>query len=102
VQIQINTDNQIDGNKTMLADIRSTVERSLGRFSERLTRVEVHLTDVNANKGGVDIRCVMEARPSGMNPVKVDNMAVDVDKATRGAAEKMVRALDTRFGKKGR
>jgi len=102
VQIQINTDRNIDGNQTLKADVKDTVEHHLTRFGDRITRVEVHLTDVNSQKGGRDIRCVMEARVGGMQPVAVDELAHDWEKATKGAAEKLVRALDTRFGKLGR
>ncbi|TVP45356.1 MAG: hypothetical protein EA350_09200 [Gemmatimonadales bacterium] len=102
MQIQINTDNNIDGNQEMKAAVKDTVEHHLGRFGERITRIEVHLTDVNSNKGGRDIRCVMEARIGGMQPVAVDELEMDWEKASKGAAEKLVRALDTRLGKKGR
>jgi len=102
VQIQINTDSNIDGNQEMKAALKDMVEHHLGRFGERITRVEVHLSDVNSNKGGRDIRCVMEARVGGMQPVAVDELAMDWEKASKGAAEKLVRALDTRFGKLGR
>jgi ribosome-associated translation inhibitor RaiA len=102
VQIQINTDNNLDGDQEMKAEVHETVSHRLERFAERLTRVEVHLSDVNAHKGGLDIRCVIEARPSGMQPVIAEELAEDVPKATRGAADKLVRALDTRFGKRGR
>ena len=33
----------------------------LGRFAQHLTRVEVHINDVNADKGGTDKRCMIEA-----------------------------------------
>jgi hypothetical protein len=37
-----------------------------------------------------------------MQPVAVDELEMDWEKASRGAAEKLVRALDTRLGKLGR
>jgi citrate lyase gamma subunit len=102
MQIQINTDNNIDGNQDMKASVKDMVEHHFSRFGERITRIEVHLTDVNQDKGGRDIRCVMEARVAGMQPVAVDELEMDWEKASRGAAAKLVRALDTRFGKQGR
>jgi predicted transcriptional regulator of viral defense system len=74
----------------------------LDRFADRITRVEVHLSDVNAQKGGQDIRCVVEARAAGLDPVAVDDTAEDVERAVRGAAGKLQRALDSRLGKRGR
>ncbi len=102
MQIQINTDNTIDGNQEFKAQARELVEHRLARFAERITRVEVHFTDVNAHKGGRDTRCVMEARVGGMQPVTVDELANDATRAARGAADKLVRALDSRLGKLGR
>lgn len=99
MQIQINTDSHIEADPDLRKAVEATVAGALGRFGERLTRVEVHLTDVNANKGGRDIRCVMEARAAGLQPVMVDELANDVDSAVREAAGKLERALDTRFGR---
>jgi hypothetical protein len=99
VQIQINTDRHIDADDDLRQSIQAAVTQTLGRFGERLTRVEVHLTDVNAQKGGKDIRCVMEARPAGMPPVMVDELSREVGTAVREAAAKLERALETRIGR---
>jgi hypothetical protein len=102
VQIQVNTDNQIEGDQSLKATVKDIVEQHLGRFGERITRVEVHLTDVNANKGGRDIRCVMEARIAGLQPIVVDELEREWERSTRNAAEKLVRAIDSRLGRLGR
>lgn len=102
MQIQINTGRHIDADADLRQSIEDTVSHSLRRFSQRLTRIEVHLTDVNADKGGRDTRCVMEARAAGVPPVMVDELAHDVQDAVREAAAKLVRALDTRFGRRKR
>jgi hypothetical protein len=102
VQIQINTDNTIDGNQDVKVEVLEIVEHHLNRFADRVTRVEVHLSDVNAQKGGKDIRCVIEVRVGGLQPLTVDDLADDLVRATRGAAGKMVRTLETRLGKLGR
>jgi ribosome-associated translation inhibitor RaiA len=102
VQIQINTGRHIEADARLRESVEAEVTGTLGRFGERLTRVEVHLTDVNADKGGRDTRCVMEARPAGLQPVKVDELAHSVDAAVRAAAGKLERALDSRLGRLGR
>lgn len=99
MQIQINTDKNIEKTEHIAEGVREAVEGRLGRFGERVTRVEVHLSDVNAQKGGRDIRCVMEARLAGHQPVTVDDLAADVDRAVRNAAGKLERALDSRLGR---
>lgn len=99
MQVQVNTDRNIEGGEELIQDIEKAVTGSLQRFAKRVTRIEIHLSDVNAEKGGRDIRCVMEARPAGLDPVAVDALARDVQGAVRGATGKLERALDTRLGK---
>ena len=63
MQIEVSTDSNIEGREKSAAHVKGVVESALNRFSDRITRVEVHLSDVNSYKGGEDgIRCVMEAR----------------------------------------
>jgi hypothetical protein len=101
MELQFNTDNQIDGDAAMEARAREIVEGTLGRFSSRLTRLELHLADENSpRKGGsTDIRCTLEARPEGLRPIAVTHHDADPDAAMRGAARKLSRALETEFGK---
>ena len=66
MHIEISTDNNIEGREELATQLKGLVESALNRFSDRITRVEVHLSDVSSHKGGEDgIRCVMEARPRG-------------------------------------
>lgn len=101
MDLQFNTDNQIDGDAAMQARAQEIVDGALSRFAARLTRVEVHLADENspAKGGSADIRCTLEARPEGLRPLAVTHHDADPDAAMRGAARKMVRALDSEFGK---
>lgn len=101
MQIQINTDNTIDGNQELKVQILEIVEQHLSRFTGRLTRVELHLSDLNGAKGGRDTRCVLEGRMAGMPPITVDEIAHDWARAVRGATTKLERAIDTRIGRQG-
>lgn len=66
MQIEISTDSNIEGREKLSAHVKTVVEDTLSRFSKRITRVEVHLTDVNGHKDGHDdTRCMMEARLEG-------------------------------------
>lgn len=71
------------------------LEHTLDRFSDRVTRIEVHLSDTNSGaKGGSDdIRCVLEARLAGMNPISVRNRAATPEQAVAGAADKLEKVL---------
>ncbi len=102
MQIQLNTDRNIETTPQLQAQVEEAVNQTLGRFGDRITRVEVHLTDVNSDKGGRDTRCVMEARVAGMQPVAVDDLSRTVAQAVRAAAGKLERALETRLGRLGR
>jgi len=99
VQIQINADGSLDRDPGMMAEVEESVRNTLGRFQDRITRVEVHLSDVNGDKGGVDTRCLIEARVAGKPPVAVEEQAANVPAALRGATGKLVRLLDTRIGR---
>jgi ribosomal subunit interface protein len=69
------------------------VDGALKHFADRITRVEVHLRDLNAHKSGVDKRCTMEARIAGLQPIAVDNDSNDLYQAIKGAAGKLERAV---------
>jgi hypothetical protein len=100
VDIIVNTDNNITGNENLIRDVEAVVEKRLGRFATQLTRIEVHLGDVNSHKpGDADKRCMMEARPAGMNALAVTHFAGTVPDAVEQAAKKLERMLDGTFGK---
>ncbi|BBK37608.1 ribosomal subunit interface protein [Allostella sp. ATCC 35155] len=100
MQIQVNTDESIEGRDALTADVEATVTATLGQFRDHLTRVEVHISDENAGKSGQnDKRCMMEARPEHQKPVAVTHKAATVDEACAGAAKKLRSLLQTHFGK---
>jgi hypothetical protein len=100
MQIEIRTDSNIEGRVTLAAHAKSVVEGALSRFSDRITRVEVHLSDVNGPKGGRDgKRCVMEARLDGRQPTAVTNQAATLAQAVDGAAGKLKRSLESTLGR---
>lgn len=100
MQIQINTDHNIDGSDRLAVHVRGVVEEALERFSDRITRVEVHLADENGAKTGTnDKRCVMEARLEHRRPAAVTHHAGTVDEAINGAAEKLKRLVESTVGR---
>lgn len=99
--IQINTDRNIEFNSALGEQAEAAVRRALEHFTERITRVEVHLSDENSGeKVGTDaMRCVLEARLAGRPPVAVSDQAATVELAIEGAAEKMKHALSRALGR---
>jgi ribosome-associated translation inhibitor RaiA len=100
MQIQVNTDRHIEGTDDLTAEVESSVRRSLSRFDERITRLEVHLSDLNSEKSGPDDkRCMIEARMAGRDPVAVSHQAATVDAAVSGATARLRRSLESTLGK---
>jgi len=100
MKIQINTDNHIEGREGLAEHAKATVESTLGHLAEHVTRVEVHLSDENGDKGGGhDKRCMMEARLEGHQPIAASDEAETIDQAIAGAAEKLKHSLDHTLGR---
>ncbi len=97
--VHVNTDNHIHGSETLTTQVEAEVSGAVGRFGEQITRVEVHLHDLNGHKGGIDKRCVMEARIAGHQPVAVTHEAGSIHDAISGASEKLEHALAHTLGK---
>jgi ribosome-associated translation inhibitor RaiA len=100
MQIQVNSDNHIQGSNRLEEWVKTTVQGTLERYEEDLTRIEVHLGDENGDKAGPhDKRCQMEARPKGHQPISVTHKAPNLEQAVDGAATKLDHALEHLFGK---
>ncbi len=96
MQIQVNTDNHTEGSAELTSYVKSTLEMDLSRFSNRITRVEVHLSDENSNQksGRSDKRCALEARLTGMQPIKVSADGATQEQALDGAAKRLSKLIN--------
>ena len=101
MKVLINTDRNIEGHEALAAEVSGVVESALSRFSDVITRVEVHLSDENSDKNGGndDIRCMMEARLEGRQPAAVTHQAATLHEAVDGAAEKLAASLESTLGR---
>lgn len=101
MKVQVNTSNDIENKDALEQWASEFLNEHLARFEQDITSIEVQLTDENhsAKGGGVDKRCMLEARVNGAAPIAVTNYGPDQNLAFRGAAEKLEHALDHRFGK---
>ena len=100
MQFQFNSDNQTSGDSDMAARVEDMVRARFSRIEDRLTRVEVHVGDVNGPRsGGDDKRCAVEARPAGMAPISASDQAASIEAAVVGAADKVLAAYDRQVGK---
>ena len=101
MQIIINSDNQVELENKFIEHWQSEISSSLQRFSDWLTRVEVHLTDENSKaKGGTDdIRCLIEARPANRQPVSVEVRGSSAEHALADGIQTLDRRLGTLLDK---
>lgn len=99
MQIQVNHDNHVRLAGETAARLSKTVEDSLAKFADRITRVEMHLGDTNGGKGGPDKRCMLEARMSNIQPIAVTHHAETMQLAIDGALERLDHALSHAIGK---
>lgn len=100
MKVLLNTGRHVEAGPELRQQVQDAVDAGLERFSDRLTRVEVHISDQNADRSGSsDLRCAMQARPSGRLPVGVSHDAATAVEACSGAVEKLVNLLSTAFGR---
>lgn len=96
MQIQTNTDHNIEGKEALANHVTAVVEDALSAAQDHVTRVEVHLSDENSDKkqGKNPMRCMMEARLAGHKPLAVTHSAETLHHAIDGATAKLYRLVD--------
>lgn len=95
MQVLLHTDPNTDGSHPMAQHLETVVKAALGRFGERVSRVEAHLSDANsqARAGDTDIHCTLDARLVGQDAVVVKDQAGNAHQAIDGALRKLKRAV---------
>lgn len=104
MHIQINSDSNTESSADLVNRFKAAIAERLFRFSDQLTRVEVHLSDQDSeNKDSKnDKRCLVEARLAGLQPISVSDSADTVERAMDGAIKKLISVLDSSLGRLGR
>ncbi|MDX2361466.1 MAG: HPF/RaiA family ribosome-associated protein [Crocinitomicaceae bacterium] len=101
--IQFNTDKTIDWDERHNDHFTAIVKEELDRFSTHITRVEVHLSDENGSKDGVnDIRCLLEVRIEGRQPIATSDQSDTIEQSMSGAIIKMQASLKTILERKNK
>ena len=94
--ILVNTDHNVLGQEGLASRVEQDVMTILKRFSDYVTRVEVHLSDdLSGKHKSPGKKCVMEARLAGRAPLAVDHHGDSVKKSYDGAARKLLRLLQS-------
>jgi ribosome-associated translation inhibitor RaiA len=100
MKVQIDHDDHIRSSSARGEEIEAIVERSLSRFGESVTSVQVHLSDENGPRFGLeDKRCLIEARVARREPIVVSHRASSVRQAVSGATSKLERSIDQTLGR---
>ena len=98
--IQINTDKNVKGSEEFINSSKLHIKAQLERYSELISRVEVHFSDEDGSKDGLNTkRCLIEARLEGRQPIAVKNQADNHDMALSGALDKLNASLNTIVGR---
>jgi hypothetical protein len=96
--IEVRTASSVGGSARFDAFAEGIVTGALSRFMPRVTRIDVHLSDANADKkGDNDKRCQIEVRPASRQPVSATATAATIEKALTTAVGKMKRLLAKRL-----
>ena len=100
MQISVNTDKTIERTTGLDDHVKEVVKAALHRFGEHIGRVDVHLSDGNTQKSSDgDIRCMIEARVNGYQPIAVTDHDATLHQSINGAADKLQRAIDSALGR---
>jgi ribosome-associated translation inhibitor RaiA len=100
MKIQINTGKNLSVHEEYHNELEALLTEDLSRFSQYITRLEVHLSDENADKESQDDKkCVLEARMEGKQPIAVSAFANSYDQAVNSAIDKLTASLTTIIGK---
>ena len=99
MNIQVNTDNHIKGSEELIRQVEGVVEGALSQFSDRITLVEVFLTDESGSEKshGDHMRCVIEARPADHQPITASHEGTSLEQALDSAADTLERTLNRTF-----
>jgi ribosomal subunit interface protein len=100
MKIQINTDKNIDVSEELKISLTASISDELSRYNDKITRLEIHLSDEDGDKDGKnDIRCMLEARLEGMQPIAVRARSNTNEEAVSEAVNKLKASLKSKLGR---
>ena len=95
MQVQVNTDHHFEAFNAVVPHVKEVVKHTLSHLRDNITRVEVHLHDLNGGKPGKDDKsCTIEARLAHHQPITVTHRAATIHQSVDGAANKLLRTLE--------
>ncbi|MFN4025385.1 MAG: HPF/RaiA family ribosome-associated protein [Hyphomonas sp.] len=104
MDFQFNTGNAVPGDVRMEEHFEARIRERLARFEPRLSRIEVHVRDLDGTRreSQQGIEAMIEARPFNGDPLSASDRGPNTDAAISAALQKLVARLDSTFGKADR
>ncbi len=100
MKIQFNTGKTINGDERLQDFFSDLIAEELDRYQSDITKIEVSITDQNGkNEGLGDIKCMLEARLEGMQPIAVSDQSDTIEGAVSGAVDNLKASLDAILGR---
>lgn len=101
MQVLVSSDHTVTSSEGLTSRVSAAVTDGLAWWADRITRVEVHLSDVsNHKRGKTGKRCVMEAHLGGLKPVAVHDEAEVLRIAIDGSIRKLQHVLGHELGRR--
>lgn len=75
------------------SDLEDRLRLLLGSWTCRIRQARVYIEDINGPKGGLDVRCGIEAALIPSGSVVVQGLGTDTESAVRGAVRRLLRRV---------
>ena len=101
MQVLLQSDPSTDGSQAMTKHLDTVVKDALGRFGDRVTRVEGHLSaaEGHAKTAEDKVHCTLEAHLAGSDSIVVKHQAGSAHQAIDGALRKLRRVVEAQIEK---
>lgn len=95
-------DGSIKTTDAMRTFIEQRLAAALGRFGDRIARVEIRISDENGPRGGIDKLCRVTAEIAGAKPLLIEKRAGDFYEAIARATNAVKHNVARRVSKRGK
>lgn len=88
--------------RALKLQMRERLQRAFGRIGLPIQRVVIRLSDLNAERGGVDKRCLVQVQAGRMPDVVIEDVQADLGLAIGRAIERAARTFTRRLARSRR
>ena len=100
MQILITSEATRSADAILVERVSEHVSSALAEVADHITYAEVHFSDDQvATEGSMELRCLIEARLRGRQPMLVIHQAGSVDSAVAGALKSLRKVIDSAFAR---